>query len=450
MDKDPPFMTIEEVVPLQEVLLEYNGDNIDETLRNIKATNFLKGITGIRSLVKEITELFMIRPKRSEIIAKLCVEIIKICPTFKTILLRKLFHAARRNDEKIANFKLALRLMKLDVFSIEELYAFITNFPKRYENQYFLLIITFCNEISNDDKVKFEKMLREVKLMNYLSPQSRDFFETVVEKFWHGRYASKVGKWADLSQIAMDGYQEGTIEYIVKNDDIDEFEKKLAFKPFDLNMKVEPSLFECYDMAGKHPSLISFAAMNGSDKIFKLLAKKKAYVRQKDDIGRTITQFTAAGDSKAAWDWCELHEEPFDNALIAATLYRRNENFDRIVRKGAKHNLDIVLFTAAESNNIYALQYCIDNGANYEYCENPDQQTPLHAAAGNGNTIIVKVLIDIPGIKLNARDNRGRTPLHLASENGHIDIVRMLLATPGIRPNIKDEYGNTALDLAKP
>ena len=448
--QNPPYMAIEEIVSLQDTLLEYDGENMKKIINDIQRTNFLKSVTGVRALAKEVSELFMIRPKKAAIIADLCVELANVCPAFKQILLQKLFHTARRNAAKIANYKLLIRLYYLNFMTIDEVRKLLKKFPKENENQYFLLLVTFCRELDAYNRTKFEGYLEDVEKMTSLPPMSKKFFDEVVVEYWKGKYSKNTDRYKDITQLVIDGYKEGTLPYVIKYDMLDAFERLKRMENFEYSATIEPSLFENYGLAMDHPSLISFAAMYSSDKIFDYLIKQKVTVRQPDDVGRSIAQFTAISDSKSAWKWCDIHEISFDNTLIEATLYRRNDNFDRIAAKNHKQDLDRVLFTAAESNNIHALRYCIEHGANCNWCDNSDKQTALHVAAENGNTIIARVLIDTPSVELNVQDVRGRTPLHLASESGNIEIVRMLFNTEGVDTGIRDQYGNTALDLAKP
>jgi ankyrin repeat protein len=73
-------------------------------------------------------------------------------------------------------------------------------------------------------------------------------------------------------------------------------------------------------------------------------------------------------------------------------------------------------------------------------------QTPMHIAAGKGNSEIVELLVDERGDK-EAQDNNGQTPLHVAAKSGKIEAVRVLVRK-GANKRAKDADDRTPLHLA--
>lgn len=74
--------------------------------------------------------------------------------------------------------------------------------------------------------------------------------------------------------------------------------------------------------------------------------------------------------------------------------------------------------------------------------------TPLHHAALNGHTDIVRLLLEHDA-STNIVDSKGSSPLHLAAWSGNVDIVRLLLSGPSIcNVNLTTKDDETALHCA--
>lgn len=75
--------------------------------------------------------------------------------------------------------------------------------------------------------------------------------------------------------------------------------------------------------------------------------------------------------------------------------------------------------------------------------------TPLLGAIITGDIALVQTaLTDHPEELNTAYAQNGNTPLHVAALNGYTDIIRLLLAQPGIDTTRTNNEGKTALDLA--
>lgn len=72
--------------------------------------------------------------------------------------------------------------------------------------------------------------------------------------------------------------------------------------------------------------------------------------------------------------------------------------------------------------------------------------TPLHTAAANGETDIVRLLLE-RGARPNAMDAQGMTPLHWAVKRGHSTVVKELLSF-GVNISATSKNGSMPLDLA--
>ena len=76
--------------------------------------------------------------------------------------------------------------------------------------------------------------------------------------------------------------------------------------------------------------------------------------------------------------------------------------------------------------------------------------TPLLGAIITRDIALVQTaLADHPEELNTAYAQNGNTPLHVAALNGYTDIVRLLLAQPGIDTTRTNNAGQTALDLAR-
>ncbi|CEO96596.1 hypothetical protein PBRA_005205 [Plasmodiophora brassicae] len=72
----------------------------------------------------------------------------------------------------------------------------------------------------------------------------------------------------------------------------------------------------------------------------------------------------------------------------------------------------------------------------------------LQWAARQGEQAVVDVLVDAPGIDVNALGGSGRSPFHDAVVHGHLDVIRSLLTATDIDVNLPDAYHKRPLHRA--
>lgn len=76
-----------------------------------------------------------------------------------------------------------------------------------------------------------------------------------------------------------------------------------------------------------------------------------------------------------------------------------------------------------------------------------DNWHALHFAVNGGHEDIVRELVSIPGIEIEAISSTKRTPLHIATSLGKTNIIKILIEK-GADPNCKDDEGATPLHYA--
>ena len=135
-----------------------------------------------------------------------------------------------------------------------------------------------------------------------------------------------------------------------------------------------------------------------------------------------------------------------DEPLAEVLEHRYGGRLRRAALGGRVHGVEALLRRGVNVN------YVRPSTPGYVTLEPND--TPLHAAARNGQKAIVDVLI-AAGADLNQRtvlEHSGRStedsaPIHVATRNGHEDILESLLLAGAI-VNLENATGDTALHMA--
>ena len=105
------------------------------------------------------------------------------------------------------------------------------------------------------------------------------------------------------------------------------------------------------------------------------------------------------------------------------------------------------LHAAAHNGDLEMVQVLLEYGVDVN-APNDARSTPLDFASRDGrhnDPRVVQLLIE-HGADPHTRTRNGFTPLHRASENGRIDVVRLLLEH-GASVEVQDKFGRTPLDV---
>jgi ankyrin repeat protein len=183
---------------------------------------------------------------------------------------------------------------------------------------------------------------------------------------------------------------------------------------------------------------------------------------------------------------------PCQSPLSAAARSDEEPMVRFLIQKGARpESTDttgtLPLSWAALNGNLEVVRLLLEQSTEYGYRKTPvfqgqglrSEWPPLSGAAGHGHVAIMKLLLEkntqpptafgpapllmvahggyidcmklllaVPGIDVNIRDDQNRTLLLIAAMKRHKDLVRLLLSTEGVDVNALDKHGWTALTWA--
>lgn len=136
-------------------------------------------------------------------------------------------------------------------------------------------------------------------------------------------------------------------------------------------------------------------------------------------------------------DICKLNQLIFklDFSLLTAAVSHPEDThyFKRLLDIGCAVDCvdkdataNTLLINAARASNVKAVDLLLDNNVNVN-AVNKLGMSALHYAAAQKEDSVLKRLLSVPGIDLDAKDKKGKTPLVYALENDRMTHVDMLL-----------------------
>ena len=108
----------------------------------------------------------------------------------------------------------------------------------------------------------------------------------------------------------------------------------------------------------------------------------------------------------------------------------------------------VELWQLCSDGDVDGVKAALANGAGVNSRGGRGNYTCLMWAAYGQSEPVVSLLLQQPGIQLNARSQNNRTALHFACHYGSGKMVKRLLAEPGIDCNVRGVEGRTPLMVA--
>lgn len=149
-----------------------------------------------------------------------------------------------------------------------------------------------------------------------------------------------------------------------------------------------------------------------------------------------------------ATGWTPLCMAALANSSTTAYLLSRGAEpnpHECADKEGCAHvEFETPLHLAANSDSITTVRTLVEHGALINVT-NDRGLTPLHIAAGNGNTEMTDYLL-LKGARVNIKEgNRGMTELHVAAIKGQTEMMERMIEA-GAQTDTQDGEGKTALD----
>lgn len=179
---------------------------------------------------------------------------------------------------------------------------------------------------------------------------------------------------------------------------------------------------------------LSFFFSLNLDTVQILLEKKPGLIYEKDSYGRTPLHYAAASSDFLVW-------------IVCGHLLKRDSSIALL----QDHYQATPAHLAAECGRRKALITILNACPHSVELLNQQRQNILHVAAQNGSVIVVKCILSLGEADdlINEPDKDGNTPLHLAAMNFHSSVVRCLALTRKVDIRAINNDRKTALDVAQ-
>ena len=465
---------------LQTCLMNINEENIVETSSKIIQTIFIQK-EYIQDFAECIFTAVDYRPNNIRLYSKLLLPIYDYNSTFmkkiKPFFLKNVFSDDEKKKGRLFFIYNCYVNQLIDIDDIKYVFTHPsppdTSIQSSFNSLYFFC--WFAPELEEHDPYFYEITLKWfIDASKYIRLMPKDL------KFFCSNLSQLKNKnWKKLRQYRLNNSINDELAESIKNDDLDIFTMLYNSYGFDINKKIEPSIFDIHWIIGaESPTLFEYSAYFGAVKIFKyifmnfLKEDKISIDRNKLNV---IHYSIAGGSIEIVKTFFQNHYDFFGGINIAA-LFHRNEIFDWLLSqedtgqcKSSKLLVSTifgkygsVIMHALKSYNYYVFDLCLKensikknliskmqllkfvlaechlevinfflNQVSYDLTSKIDNESVIYDPIVHGKIEIVKLLVSKEPKLINCT-TQFELPIWTAARYGKTEIVNFLSSQPEI------------------
>lgn len=373
-----PPVGLEEFINLQEVMIAYEENNTRETVQFIVGSKFAKTEEGIVCITEEILHMVAIRPKREGLYVTLFDQLVNSANSSnKLSLLKKTIveYALKPGPEytvfqRIPHYHFARLLFLKNHIDIENIINLLIDYPQNASSQFLFIVYFFAPELSSSSRRQFGLFQDRINAAEYP--------EKIVKEAYDMNKSFQRNDWELLRGYINYGSPIGSLQYILKYDDVEGLKKLEEKDPSIITTKIHHNMFEPCLFVQWDPLPVEYAAFFSSYNCFKYLSRRGAtsdYIAMYATAGGDVKILKLLAKHKVIWDSTPRIAAAFRRAdILEWILERRSEALNR------RRELNYALCRAAEANDIQMIIGALQAGASLTF-KDENAQTPLLSAA---------------------------------------------------------------------
>ena len=234
-----------------------------------------------------------------------------------------------------------------------------------------------------------------------------------------------------------DGGNPDAIPTAIRNDDCDTLKDIYEKTHFDLNGRVNSSIYEIITFINKKQTYAEYSAFFGSTKCFSFLIENGAR------MPRYVFEVAVAGGHKEMIDLITQKQadliKVYNNFCYNTILFHHTELFEWLLKEhpGAVTNLEIQASKCVDESSFSIFEHLLWEGID----PNGNETIPLlFSVVKNENLRLLQFLLQFDCINPNMKGSDGNSILHIACIEQKLDVVKFLMDNPKVEKNIRNVF----------